>query len=268
MIEFSGLPRGRTHDDAVAKAADILERNPGETCLFELVSWLCESDFSERAHGDTEGHDGFDGDYGDDEDGDFGDDEEEEEDEDDGISLSASVLDFAAGVALSEEELGMEGVSIIHGTPIIERKSVFQAHLARVRSVAEVNAVVRCLVANPRIARATHNIRAYRFTDPSTGALVADNDDDGEDAAGGRLAELLHVMGATDVLVVVSRWFGGVLLGPSRFKFINNVARELVEAQPWYTARGGKGAGSGGGGAGGGGGGGSKGAGAGKAKRR
>ena len=61
----------------------------------------------------------------------------------------------------------------------------------------------------------------------------ADNDDDGEDAAGGRLAELLQVMGAEDVLVVVSRFFGGILLGPSRFKFINNSARSLLESLPW-----------------------------------
>lgn len=39
-----------------------------------------------------------------------------------------------------------------------------------------------------------------------TRVLVADNDDDGESAAGRRMAELLHVMGVEDVLVVVSRW--------------------------------------------------------------
>ncbi len=52
---------------------------------------------------------------------------------------------------------------------------------------------------------------------------------DGETAAGSRLAHLLEVMGARDVLVVVSRWFGGVLLGADRFKHINNCARDLLE---------------------------------------
>ena len=37
-------------------------------------------------------------------------------------------------------------------------------------------------------------------------------------------------MGANNVLVVVSRWFGGVHLGPARFKYIANTARELLEA--------------------------------------
>ena len=32
-----------------------------------------------------------------------------------------------------------------------------------------------------------------------------------------------------NVVVVVSRWFGGTLLGPTRFTLINNAARILLE---------------------------------------
>jgi putative IMPACT (imprinted ancient) family translation regulator len=59
--------------------------------------------------------------------------------------------------------------------------------------------------------------------------LKHDNDDDGEDAAGGRLAMLLDMRDEDAVLVVVSRWYGGILLGPKRFAVIANVARELLE---------------------------------------
>jgi hypothetical protein len=31
-------------------------------------------------------------------------------------------------------------------------------------------------------------------------------------------------------VVVVSRWFGGILLGPDRFKHINNAARSLLNS--------------------------------------
>ena len=41
--------------------------------------------------------------------------------------------------------------------------------------------------------------------------------------------ELLRLMGADGVAVIVSRWFGGTLLGPDRFKFISNAARRLLE---------------------------------------
>ena len=59
--------------------------------------------------------------------------------------------------------------------------------------------------------------------------LQTDNDNDGETAAGSRLAHLLQTKGCENVIVVVSRWFGGVHLGPQRFKLINNVARYVLD---------------------------------------
>lgn len=58
--------------------------------------------------------------------------------------------------------------------------------------------------------------------------LKHDNDDDGEDAAGSRLAHLLEMRHEDGIAIVVSRWFGGIHLGPKRFAHINNVARELL----------------------------------------
>ena len=37
----------------------------------------------------------------------------------------------------------------------------------------------------------------------------------------------LQIADARDVYVVVSRWFGGIMLGPDRFKHINNAARHV-----------------------------------------
>ena len=56
-----------------------------------------------------------------------------------------------------------------------------------------------------------------------------DFDDNGESAAGARLLKLLQIVEACNVVVVVSRWFGGTLLGPSRFTHINNAARQLLD---------------------------------------
>lgn len=79
------------------------------------------------------------------------------------------------------------------------------------------------------MARATHNIFAYRFVDDKTKITHHDCDDDGETAAGARLAEMMRLMGVQNVAVIVSRWFGGILLGPDRFKFICNSAKDLLE---------------------------------------
>jgi hypothetical protein len=45
-----------------------------------------------------------------------------------------------------------------------------------------------------QIARATHNIFAYRFCNIETGVINHDHDDDGETAAGSRLAEMMRLM--------------------------------------------------------------------------
>jgi hypothetical protein len=46
----------------------------------------------------------------------------------------------------------------------------------------------------------------------------------------------MQVTKAEGVCVVVSRWFGGVHLGPSRFSIINNTARQLLVAEGYIQA--------------------------------
>jgi putative IMPACT (imprinted ancient) family translation regulator len=58
---------------------------------------------------------------------------------------------------------------------------------------------------------------------------MVDYDDDGETQAGARLKHLLEILELDNVLVVVSRWYGGTLLGADRFKHINQAARDALE---------------------------------------
>ena len=125
-------------------------------------------------------------------------------------------------------------VEITSGGPYHPPKSgpgeTFQAHVARVASMEQVHWCLAQLLRDKRIARATHNMIAYRFKDEARGGVqVADNDDDGESSSGAKLAALLELTSCQNVLVVVSRWFGGVLLGPARFKYIASTARALLE---------------------------------------
>jgi len=61
-----------------------------------------------------------------------------------------------------------------------------------------------------------------------SGSYLEDNDDDGEDAAGSRMAHLLSIMKVENVMVVVTRWYGGIKLGADRFRLINQVSREAL----------------------------------------
>lgn len=129
----------------------------------------------------------------------------------------------------SEESIDDNDIIVHHGDSVTEKKSTFQAHVATVKSKDDTGKVMAKLLANKKIKKATHNISAYRFFDEAKNCWISDNDDDGETGAGQKLASLLELIDAKDVIVIVSRWFGGVLLGPARFRYINNVARELLE---------------------------------------
>ncbi|KAF8699414.1 hypothetical protein AX14_000971 [Amanita brunnescens Koide BX004] len=120
------------------------------------------------------------------------------------------------------------GIEIHVAEPIVDRKSVFVGRACRITDSNQVPQILSVLRADRRIARAAHpTIWAYRCQAGNT--LYQDNDDDGETAAGGRLAHLLQILELDDILVVVTRYFGGVHLGPDRFKHINNAARNALD---------------------------------------
>jgi len=118
--------------------------------------------------------------------------------------------------------------SIQSGEPILDRRSTFQAHVASVVTVDQVHQVVAWLLENKKVASATHNMYAYRIYNEAKQQYIQDCEDDGETHAGSRLLHLMQILEVRNVLVVVSRWYGGIQLGPDRFKHINNCARELL----------------------------------------
>lgn len=111
--------------------------------------------------------------------------------------------------------------------PIIDRKSTFQGHATEVFSKHDVSLAIQQLKLNTKIERATHKMYAYRICEGNV--WLQDCDDDGESQAGSRLLHLLQVMEVKNILVVVSRWYGGIHLGAARFKHINNAARQVLE---------------------------------------
>ncbi|MBZ3891928.1 Protein IMPACT [Sciurus carolinensis] len=121
-------------------------------------------------------------------------------------------LDFDISESQPEIE---ELPPIDHGIPITDRRSTFQAHLAPVVCPKQVT-LTHFDVVLPKIY----------CEDKQT--FLQDCEDDGETAAGGRLLHLMEILNVRNVLVVVSRWYGGILLGPDRFKHINNCARNIL----------------------------------------
>jgi len=94
-------------------------------------------------------------------------------------------------------------------TEFTERKSRFITTIALVKTVEEAEAFIAEIKAE--FPDATHNCAAYRIRDP----LVERFFDDGEPGgtAGMPMLDVLKKQELFDVAVVVTRYFGGILLG-------------------------------------------------------
>jgi len=125
----------------------------------------------------------------------------------DGLVQPSTLIWGGVAAAAAAEASDPVPELIHHGEPFTDRKSTFQAHVARVVSLAEVRGMRNALLADGKIARATHNIVAFRI-ELAPGVFMQDCDDDGETAAGGRLLHLLQLTHTANACVMVSRWCG------------------------------------------------------------
>lgn len=90
----------------------------------------------------------------------------------------------------------------------VEKKSVFIGFSANVKNEEEALAIIKSK--KKEYADATHNVYAYIIGD--TIARYSD-DNEPQGTAGMPVLNSIRMSGITDVLVVVTRYFGGILLG-------------------------------------------------------
>ncbi|KAF8893878.1 ribosomal protein S5 domain 2-type protein [Infundibulicybe gibba] len=93
---------------------------------------------------------------------------------------------------------------------------------------SDLSCFLAYLTSSTALKRATHCMYAYR-TSSQDGKIIMGQHDGGEGGSGDRLARLLDLSGCHHMIVVVSRWYGGVQLGSDRWKRISTVAKEALE---------------------------------------
>src|SRR3569833_4172302 len=117
--------------------------------------------------------------------------------------------------------------------PISLRDSTFIARAAALTDPSQRQALIRSLMnANPTLKTATHNAWAYRIRPPAAGQSIVREDsfDDGETGCGDLMLKVMRGVNAVDTIVVLTRWFGGTLLGPARWRLMSNcVTSALAE---------------------------------------
>lgn len=198
------VPKGmgnRVVDVVRRVLADVYK--PGEPCIYDLLEEVREAIEKAEEDGTVHLHD-----------------HQDEE----------STVPTEEPSAISQEaslDLGPEPPWVI-APSITEKKSIFLARAAPVSSPTQAKQFVSHLLAtDKKAARATHNMTSWRIKGPNNTSFQ-DCDDDGETAAGGRMLHLMQLMDVWNVMVVVTRWYGGIQLGPDRFRIINTAAREAL----------------------------------------
>lgn len=106
----------------------------------------------------------------------------------------------------------MEDYSTVKGASkdsFIEKKSEFIGHIFHAETEEEAVAFINNIRAQHR--KATHNVYAYILRDGNTARYSDDGEPQG--TAGIPVLDVLQKEGVTDVCCVVTRYFGGILLG-------------------------------------------------------
>lgn len=166
--------------------------------------------------------------------------DEENKLDDEDFDLSALEITSPEVINQVDDGVEWECPPITHGEVIIDRNSRFQGHIAPVFHVKQTKLILSRLKESKKIATATHNIYAYKILKEEASGhptYYQSCEDDGEIHAGSRLLHLLQIVEAKNVMVVVTRWYGGVHLGPDRFKHINNCARILLEQEGFIKSK-------------------------------
>ncbi|OAA67953.1 Impact family [Niveomyces insectorum RCEF 264] len=111
---------------------------------------------------------------------------------------------------------------------LVLKDSTFVARATTLNDPAQRATLVRNLLdAHPNLRTASHNAWAYRVRSRSSGGhdnpvVRQDSFDDGETGCGDLLLRVMRELGAVDTLVVLTRWFGGTMLGPDRWRLMRN----------------------------------------------
>jgi putative IMPACT (imprinted ancient) family translation regulator len=114
----------------------------------------------------------------------------------------------------------------------ISKNSKFLGHVTQLKDESDsdnIQSIIKELIESDKsIQKSTHPAMSAWIKKQFSGITNQGINDCGESGAGIKLMYLLQKSETVDVLVVVTRWYGGVPLGSSRFRYICNAAMEAM----------------------------------------
>ncbi|KAG6280195.1 hypothetical protein E4U47_001298 [Claviceps purpurea] len=110
--------------------------------------------------------------------------------------------------------------------------STFIAHTAELTSPSLRTTLMKGLMSDkPDLETATHNVWALRCSYGNSPLVQEASSDDGETGAGNFLLGIMREAHITNTLVILTRWYGGVMLGPDRWRLMRECVNDALSAR-------------------------------------
>jgi hypothetical protein len=117
---------------------------------------------------------------------------------------------------------------------VTSKKSTFVARAIAITSPFQARSEFQKLLAASHDLRdASHNITAWRVAGDH--GIIEDSNDDGESGGGRHILGLLQSSDIVGVLLVVTRWYGGIMLGVDRWRIMSQVSRDALSQRLQVT---------------------------------
>lgn len=157
------------------------------------------------------------------------------------ITSSATATKHSQGkptISASEQEPATWSAS----QPVTLKESTFIVRAISLSKPSERAAKMQALFERyPSLKDASHNAWAYRVNAPTNlfGATTVKEEsfDDGESGCGSFLIKNMREMATVDTLVVMSRWYGGVMLGQDRWRIMRDCLKNAVAGRLRVSGR-------------------------------
>lgn len=118
------------------------------------------------------------------------------------------------------------------GQRLTSKSSIFIAHAASLTSSSQRTGLVTQLMAEkPHLETATHNAWAARTSYGNSPLVQEASFDDGESGCGAFILGVMREADVKNTVVVLTRWYGGVMLGPDRWRLMRECVNEALLSQ-------------------------------------
>ncbi len=136
------------------------------------------------------------------------------------MSIKNQKMDFGDGHEPQESFQYFEKI-------ITDRRSVYAVSVGRVETREDIKAFLKKTKKLKNHHKATHHSWATRIA--RDGVMYESKNDDGETGAGQVILRILQKKNVVNIVVCVTRWYGGIKLEADRFKHVQNATLFALE---------------------------------------